>query len=77
MKCVSIDIGWRNLSYCVLNVTESNYIIEQWDLFDLMPPENEININTTCLEDLIKMCAPKINDFIDLFLNLEIEIAYL
>jgi len=75
MKCVSIDIGWRNLSYCVLNVTESDYNIEQWEIFDLMPIENEININNTCLEDLIKLCAPKITDFIELFLN--IEIAYL
>ena len=77
MKCVSIDIGWRNLSYCVLNVTESDYNIEQWEIFDLMPIENEININTTCLEDLIKLCAPKITDFIELFLNQNIEIAYL
>ena len=77
MKCVSIDIGWRNLSYCVLIVNEMDYTIDKWEIFDLMPIENEININTTCLEDLIKMCAPKINEFIDLFLNQSIEIAYL
>ena len=34
MKILSIDVGMKNLAYCLLNY-EDDYTIEKWDIIDL------------------------------------------
>ena len=35
MNIISIDVGMKNLAYCLLNYNNNNYTIEKWDIIDL------------------------------------------
>jgi len=35
MKILSIDVGMKNLAYCLLDYTNNNYKIDKWDIIDL------------------------------------------
>ena len=35
MNIISIDVGMKNLAYCLLNYNNNKYTIEKWDIIDL------------------------------------------
>ena len=56
MKIISIDVGMKNLAYCLLDYKNNNYNIDKWDIIDLC--EN----NKTPCQGLLKnnnMCNKK------------------
>ena len=77
MRIVSVDIGWRNMSYCIMDVNENDFEIIKWDIHNLIDEGLEININTTCLEDLIQLTAKSVSNLIETFKNENPIIAYL
>ena len=41
MKVLSLDIGINNLSYCILSYDNGNYNIQEWDILNVNPYEND------------------------------------
>lgn len=76
MIVLSVDLGWRNLSYVILEVFLESYKILEWENVDIMGEEN-ININTTSLEDLVKNTHAKVKDIIMKWCSYKPEIAFL
>ena len=35
MKILSFDVGIRNLAFCIINKTDTDFKIEDWGLIDL------------------------------------------
>ena len=43
MKVLSIDVGMKNLAYCLFNITDDlKYTIEKWEVLNLCNSENKI-----------------------------------
>lgn len=40
MKILSIDVGMKNLAYCLLNINNKQMVIEKWDVIDLCEVNN-------------------------------------
>jgi hypothetical protein len=40
MNLLSIDVGIKNLAYCLLHVVDDNFTITKWDIIDLCESEN-------------------------------------
>jgi hypothetical protein len=56
-KILSIDVGIKNLAFCLLEINENKTItIVKWDIIDLTKTqqENEIKIGCSCLKEKIK-----------------------
>jgi len=62
MFILSIDVGWKNLSYCILDIEGEKVEIKEWNLKNLL--EQEENVNSLSVEKLIDACAKKISEFI-------------
>jgi hypothetical protein len=62
MFILSIDVGWKNLSYCVLEMEGEKVEIKEWNLKNLL--EEDANVNALSVEKLIDACAKKISEFI-------------
>jgi len=51
MKLISIDVGIKNLAYCLFSLNEENkYIIDKWGIIDLSQ-KTEIQKNCTCCNE--------------------------
>ena len=35
MKLLSIDVGMKNLAYCIVDYNNDKYLIEKWDVINL------------------------------------------
>lgn len=42
MHIISIDVGMKNLAFCLLEITNNDYIIKDWDIIDLCETQNHI-----------------------------------
>lgn len=42
MKILSIDVGMKNLAYCLFSISENNYTIIDWDVIDLCKQTKKI-----------------------------------
>ena len=40
MKILSIDVGMKNLAYCIVNCVNKKWDIEQWDIINLCNEKN-------------------------------------
>jgi len=60
MHVLSIDVGWKHLAYCILN--NKKEIIE-WEIINLC--EEEVNVNTLSIENLIENCKKGIEKFVN------------
>ena len=61
-KILSIDVGIKNLAFCLLEINENKTItIIKWDIIDLTKTqeENEIKIGCSCLKQQSKSKKPK------------------
>ena len=54
MKIISIDVGIKNLAYCLMDYNDENYSILEWDIIDLC---NNTTIN--CTQNLKKKSCSK------------------
>jgi hypothetical protein len=75
-RFLSVDIGWRHMSYCILDACPSSYEIIEWEIFDLLP-NVEVNVNTASLEDLINLTSHKITELVSHWTSQKPFIAYL
>ena len=61
MKILSIDVGMKNLAYCLLNVSETNdYDITDWNVVNLTDSDKYI---CKCLKKNNKVCGKKAKYF--------------
>ena len=61
MKILSIDVGMKNLAYCLLNVSETNnYDIIDWNVVNLTDSDKYI---CKCLKKNNKVCGKKAKYF--------------
>ena len=61
-KILSIDVGIKNLAFCLLEINEENKTIIKWDVIDLTKTqtENSYNISCSCLKIINKLKKEKI-----------------
>jgi len=62
MFVLSIDVGWKNLSYCILEMEGEKVEIKEWNLKNLL--QQEENVNALSVEKLIDACSEKIFEFL-------------
>ena len=61
MKILSIDVGMKNLAYCLLNVSETNnYDIIDWNVVNLTDSDKYV---CKCLKKNNKVCGKKAKYF--------------
>jgi len=58
MYVLSIDVGWKHLAYCILKEKE----IIEWEIINLC--EEDLNVNTLSIENLIENCKKGIEKFV-------------
>lgn len=63
MFILSIDVGWKNLSYCIVEIQEKDVKIHEWNLVNLMA-EDDKNVNSSSIESLVDNCKFKIEEFV-------------
>lgn len=59
MYILSIDVGWKHLAYCIMHKKE----ILEWEIINLC--EEEVNINSLSIENLIENCKKGIEKFVN------------
>ena len=42
MQIISIDVGMKNLAFCLVEIKNNDYIIKDWDIIDLCETQNHI-----------------------------------
>ena len=77
MKILSVDVGWRNLSYVIMEVTAESFNIVEWEVVSILDESIQININDTSIEQLINICSQKLTQTIEQWSTHNLEIAYM
>ena len=56
-RILAFDIGIKNLAWCILEKTESSYVILEWDNYNLLSDSS--NITTTSTKQKCPSCSAK------------------
>ena len=43
MNLISFDVGIKNMSYCIFEINETDFLIKDWNVLNLMDETSEIN----------------------------------
>ena len=62
MFILSIDVGWKNLAYCILRLDGDTVEIKDWNLKNLL--DEDVNVNKLSIDKLLDASAKKLNEFI-------------
>lgn len=62
MFVLSIDVGWKNLAYCILHIEGDTVKIKEWNLKNLL--DDDVNVNKISIDKLLDASAKKLNEFI-------------
>ena len=55
MKILSIDVGMKNLAFCLFNIQDNlKYNIEKWDVIDLCKEKNSYVWRKIKMENTVK-----------------------
>ena len=48
MKLISFDVGIKNMAYCILDLSGTNFQIKDWNVLNLMNPVETTNYICNC-----------------------------
>ena len=86
MKCVSVDLGWKNFAVCSMEVTPTSIKVYKWEIINLLKKNDVndiddvskiININTASVEELIFLVSPNLIQIIKEWAEFNPDVVYL
>jgi len=76
LNIISVDLGWKNLAYIHMNISNEKVQIKKWEVKDVLT-EKFGNINKATIEELVNAATPKIFELVRQWTEEKPDIVYL